>query len=447
VLEHAITSSFTHDAIEPLAELARQFATCTRWFCPVPGETWPNRNFVHAGTSDGAVDIEYRLFEDDTIFDRLQEGHEDNVAERWRIYFEGVPQVLAFSSVWEHLGPDAGADGPFRTMEQLWADIDHGDLPAYSFIEPFHGTTLEGTEFEVPDRMTNSQHSGNNKIPVNQYDNGDHASAGRDFVAGMKLVAQTYQRLLKKPELFDTTVLVITYDEHGGFFDHVTPPVDADPPAPPGVRKRIFNWLLTYVYGMRAKSYDFTMLGPRVPTIIVSPWVKAAPVSERFDHTSIPRTVRKVFGIDQSLSNRERSANTFDELVTTSTVRRPDREMPDLQEWLDRAPGAAQTHVVPGAPVAEGGDYARSLSFIALALWKYVQEGLDRPFGPGMADPKEKKEKKRARNNALRKARGESLAALGRAEAGNQDPLRTVNWKVQRVVQGLRNDAEGTTSG
>jgi phospholipase C len=428
VLQRAIMSSFAPDKIKPLTELAQGFATCTSWFCPVPGETWPNRNFVHSGTSDGAVDIEYRLFDDPTIYERLDEhfGDAPDVVP-WRIYFKGVPQVLAFPKLWKHLGPEAAPDTRFRTLDRLLEDIEKGDLPRYSFIEPFHGTNIPGTEFAALG-TTNSQHSGNNKIALAEYDSeATHEACGKDFLAGMDLVAETYQRLKENSALFSKTVLVITYDEHGGFYDHVHPPTGQAAPLPPKLSKRVFNWLLTWVYGMRAKSYDFTMLGPRVPTIIISPWVAKGAVKRQFDHTSIPATVRKVFGISKVLSPREGAAETFDDLVNASSTLR-DGDLPDLAAWIE---GRTDAPREAGEPTDDA--LTRSVDWIGLTLLQYVERVPDRTPA-GELDRRVLKKSQRA-------ARQEALSALGRADAGNVDQLAEVHGRIGVVVDGLRRDA------
>src|SRR5919204_2774413 len=79
-----------------LATLALQFGVCSRWFSSVPGETWPNRNFIHAATSDGAVDNDLRFYTNPTIFERLEEH-----GGRWHIYHDETPQVWAFRRLWE----------------------------------------------------------------------------------------------------------------------------------------------------------------------------------------------------------------------------------------------------------------------------------------------------------------------------------------------------------
>jgi hypothetical protein len=190
---------------------------------------------------------------------------------------------------------------------------------------------------------------------------------------------------------------------------------------------------------MRASSYDFTMLGPRVPTIIVSPWIPAQPVNTTFDHTSIPRTVRNVFGIDEQLSERENAAATFDELVTSSTELR--RELPDLSAWRYPGPADAVESVAPtDSQAPTGDDLTRSMSFIGLTLLNYVIE-VPGNTPNARAAPATELQKKRARNKAQRQARRESLAALGRAAAGTPNQLDEVNEKVALVMSHLEQDA------
>jgi phospholipase C len=430
VLQRAVMSSFTPAAIEPLATLAQSFGTCTRWFSPVPGETWPNRNFVHAGTSDGAVDIEYRLYKDRTIFQALDDAYDGPAADPWRVYFKGVPQVLVFPALWGQVAPVGATPGRFRTTESLYEDIKNNTLPAYSFVEPFYGTTFPGSVFAALG-TTDSQHAGNNRIPVDQYD--AQASAGHDFVAGMRLTAEIYQHLKNSKQVFDKTVFVVTYDEHGGFFDHKLPPTGQAAPEVSVKRKKVYDWLLTNVYCARAKAFDFAMLGARVPTIIISPRVRAEAVNDHtFDHTSIPRTVRKLFGITAPLSERENAAEPFDFLFG-NPIR---NDLPDLQGWLDR--NAAP---LPGAPTPVDDALRRSLDWVSLAMANYADEVFRAPAKSGN---EELKRMGKALAKAQRRARRESLKALGRDEAGTRDQRDDVDKKVAMVVEHLAQSANAT---
>ena len=273
-----------------ISTLALEFALCTRWFCSVPGETWPNRQFAHAGTSAGTVEIELKAYNDQTIFQRLDEYLQGRPPEKiWRIYFDGPPQVLCYPALWKNKECLAR----WHSMQDLWRDIEADDLPAYTFVESNHGYIGEAY----------SQHPSNNRRT-----NGDFRRADR-------FVAAIYEALRKKPELFAKTLLVITWDEHGGTYDHVAPTKTV---APDGRRPKGFD-------------FDFDRTGVRVPTILVSPWVEPQRVDPtEYDHSSIPATVRAHFvPTAPHLRDRDKLANTFlGSLIRTT--RRTGTDLPNL---------------------------------------------------------------------------------------------------------------------
>jgi phospholipase C len=293
-----------------LAGLAKDFAVCTRWFSSVPGETWPNRNFAHAATSDAASQIEVGFYNDPTIFERLEAGH-----QTWHIYYDGPPQVWFFGKLWKprlrDLLPNRkGRLANWYAMPRFFEHVLDGNLPAYSFIEPAHNHIFE--DKNAP-RQTNSQHCHNNF--------GDPAAA--DFRAGERLIAEIYDALLGRPELFARTLLVITYDEHGGLYDHVEPPKTVDPGDPSGVG--FIRWVGRNVRAVvdkmrgadRPGVYDPTRLGARVPAVLVSPWIQPGRiVPDVFDHSSIPASLRAMFAPHQKpLTARDAEANTFHQVV------------------------------------------------------------------------------------------------------------------------------------
>jgi len=267
-----------------VSELAVGFATCTRWFCSVPGETWPNRQFVHAGTSAGTVNNELRTYEDRTIFQDVEEAVDDPQRD-WRIYYDGPAQVLCYPALWQSKERAAR----WFVMEDLFRHLRAGDLPAYAFVEPNHGYL--GRSY--------SQHPGNNKKRI------------ADFARGDRFVAAVYEALRENMELFVETLLVVTYDEHGGTFDHV-PPHRA---VAPDVR--------------RTSGFDFSRYGPRVPAILVSPWIPQGSVLTKvFDHSSIPATVRALFARGTvANSEREKRAESFFDALSLSA---PRTELPTL---------------------------------------------------------------------------------------------------------------------
>ncbi|MGI8683644.1 MAG: alkaline phosphatase family protein, partial [Acidimicrobiales bacterium] len=297
------------EQLPALATLAKTFALCTRWHCSVPGATWPNRNFAHAGTSDGTVDIEVGFYTNPTIFNRLHEA-----GKSWRIYRDpgSLAQVMAF----EWLSDDDRI-GNWRRLRDFADDVRNDRLPAYSFLEPCH----DG-------RLSNSQHPGNND------DNSGPKGGGLwDFQRGENLIIEVYEALRAAPQVFEKTVLLITYDEHGGMYDHVPPPTDAVAPEPFGRPAR--SWmprLIGWFVEQPDSGFRFNVLGPRVPTVIVSPRIDQRWDDTCYDHSSIPSTVRKLFAPGTApLSAREAVAATFDKLVNRAT---PRTDMPDLSGFL-----------------------------------------------------------------------------------------------------------------
>jgi phospholipase C len=329
------------DRLPALATLASSFALCTRWHCSVPGATWPNRNFAHAGTSDGTVDIEIGFYDNPTIFHRLHE-----VGRSWSIYRDrrSLAQVMAFGWL-----SDEDQIANWRLLDEFADDVRLGRLAAYSFIEPAH----DGAR-------SNSQHPGNNDA--------DHQPAEGglwDFERGENLIVEVYEALRANPDLFDRTLLVITYDEHGGFYDHVAPPTDAVEPEPFGTPRR--SWMpraVGWFVEQPGSRFRFNVLGPRVPTVVVSPRVPARPVGTCFDHSAIPRTLRTLFAPRTApLSAREDASASFADLASL-----PDRrtDLPDLSGFAKRE--ITPRGAVPPEPPRRDDEFDRQLRELGQAM-------------------------------------------------------------------------------
>jgi len=248
-----------------LSTLAKEFAVFDHWFSSVPGETWPNRNYAHSGTSDGTDNIVKRWYDNPTIFGTVMNAKKD-----YRVYTDGIPQCLVFRDLWL----DKLIRGRFRDYNERFAnDVAAGDLPEYVFIEPRHFG-----------KSANSQHPDN---PANK----------RSFHAGEALIKSTYDALTSNKAIWNSTLFVVTYDEHGGFYDHVLPPTDAVRPD-----KKV-----------SPEGFEFDMLGVRVPAVLISPWIAKGSVDQRpYDHSSIPHSVRELFAPKaKPLSDREAVSNTF----------------------------------------------------------------------------------------------------------------------------------------
>ena len=274
----AIMDCHAPESIPVLAGLAQNYRVCTRWFSSVPGQTWPNRFFMHAATSRGLVTND-PLDEDAlTIFDKL------DGKRSWRIYAGDVPQSLSIERLagrflLERL--KAPQDRHFHSLAQYFNDLNQGTLPNYSFIEPQY--------FNTPLGQATDQHP------------------PHDILLGEALLGHVYNSLLASNYWQDSLLLVL-FDEHGGFFDSVPPPRGVRPPDDLVASQPVF---------------DFTRLGPRVPAVLVSPWVEPGVDATVYDHTSISATLNALFDLGPTnfLSRRDAAANAFSRNLSLSTPR------------------------------------------------------------------------------------------------------------------------------
>lgn len=237
--------------------LAAEFCVCDRWHSSVPGATWPNRLYAAAGSADGSRDDKDPPIYSKPSFIR----HLDAAGVSWRWYSFDVGTLHAVDDEYrighyDHFAYVEKVKLSWKTeLEELVVidefsssfleDAARGHLPSVSWIDPnFKDINMVGT-------------------PPND----DHAPS--DVENGQELVFLIYNALASSPQ-WNKTMLLITYDEHGGFHDHVEPPAN-----PPDDDPATFN-----------------RYGIRVPMIVVSPWVGRASVSnELFDHTSTIKTI------------------------------------------------------------------------------------------------------------------------------------------------------------
>jgi phospholipase C len=241
-----VMSYYAWGRLPCLHELAAKFCVCDRWFSSVPGPTWANRFFALSGTSQGWVEmphlpIDWNLhtYDQTTIFDRLNDK-----GVEWRVYHGDIPQSLLLRN---QRRPENRAR--YRLMRHFRDDVSaagNETFPAFTFIEP---------HYFWPGRT--DQHPPNN------------------VMAGDALVGNVYNALRANDEVWNSTLLVVTYDEHGGFYDHVRPPNAARPDE------------------LARESCSFDKAGVRVPAILVSKWVSnsvyRSPDEKLLDHTSVLR--------------------------------------------------------------------------------------------------------------------------------------------------------------
>jgi phospholipase C len=368
----SIMGSFTPAQLPVLNQLAAHYAVCDGWFASVPSQTNPNRAFLLTGTSHGLVNngeleddpnarvIESVLhmsigddrFPEPTIFNALASLDKD-----WAVFwqtsylpqkittlmaagaaFGAIPGVAALlaallpsagylagltsgqldSSFTHRLFPAIqsipGADSHFASIDVFHQRARTGTLPAFSYIEPFWTISQKGTDESNPVKravtaMGNDYHPPSNKL------------------VGEAFVASVYASLTANTDAWNRTLLLITFDEHVGSFDHVGPPCAV----PPGEVAGLPPIQSTTKFG-------FDRYGARVPTILVSPLIEQGTVlragndSAPFDHTSVISTVLTWAGASraevEAFGARTAAAPTFDGVVTLDTPRTDAAAMP-----------------------------------------------------------------------------------------------------------------------
>jgi phospholipase C len=292
---------FRPPALPVVSQLAQNFVLFDNWFSSMPGPTWPNRFFVHAASSGGldnspngltsgasvTIDSLGFAFKNGTIFDRLT-GH----GKKWRVYHaDAFPQVLAIKGLvggffhrdaFRSIAPGAD-DDPFER------DLASGYDIAYTFIEPDYGL------------LSGNFATGNSQHPVGS------------MAAGESFIKYVYETIRKSP-IWQKSLLLITWDEHGGFFDHKLPP-SAEPPGDGDQNRH---------RALHPKEFAFDKLGVRVPALLISPWSPHGQLGSKlfpspgssdgiaFDHASIVRSVLETFGIDLPLTQRDATSPSWE---------------------------------------------------------------------------------------------------------------------------------------
>jgi phospholipase C len=315
----------TPSQLPVIYQLATQFAICDQWFSSLPGPTWPNRFFVHGASSSGLdhspsnTEIyEWETFSGFTyphgsIYDALKAA-----SVSFGLFRDtngplsgGIPQVLAIHNV-SILDVDS--------LNDFVSDLQGSYPYAYTFIEPNYGDITDG-----------SYEGGSSQHPM-------------DGVARGEQLIQTVYEAIRNSSVWDSSLLIITYDEHGGFYDHFAPSATV---APDDGSPATYN-----KYG-----FNFEQLGVRVPAVVVSPWIAQGTVDHTvYDHASVLATVEWLFGL-KPLTQRDANANNLMHLITTTrrddcptTLPRP------APEPMRPAMTAAHRMIIDQRPLPETGN-------------------------------------------------------------------------------------------
>ena len=277
-----VMECFTPTQLPVLSTLAREFVLCDHWFCSIPGPTMPNRLFIQAATSGGYAHNAFcDRFAFRTIYQNLAEA-----GKTWSVYHQNSFDIIMNFTDLHYGSANDPDDLKLRDFSLFEQDIAHGKLAQYSFINPRFIEHWNDLTQDV--ELANSQH------------------APCDVRQGEVLIAEVYNALRANESVWKKTLLVVTYDEHGGFYDHVPPPtgvrnpdgkISTDPP------------------------FDFTRLGLRVPAILVSPWLPKMVDSTVYEHSSVLATVKKLFNLPDFLTERDRHANSFEHLFEHARFR------------------------------------------------------------------------------------------------------------------------------
>jgi phospholipase C len=317
-VQYPVMSYFEWGSMKVFHTLASQFVVCDNWFCDMPGHTAPNRAFMHCATT-GDLQIDdtdaaneqwpsppgAAMVNTESIFERLE-----TFGNTWKMYIPGDLNYINSNNLdTDYLNPTVASqywetNNQLQTnctdvpLSQFCTDANAGNLPTYSFIMCW------------------------------DHPNPDTSMHPSTFVeAGENLLAGVYNTLKNSP-CWNDTLLVVNFDENGGLYDHVVPP-KVTPPNPGDAPQT------TYLNG-QAYSFDYSMLGFRIPVILISPWLQAGIESQQLQNTSILRFLQDQFCDDQSsLTQRDATAPSIQAVFDDFGLSAARTDCPDMQTYAN----------------------------------------------------------------------------------------------------------------
>ena len=293
----AILNTYSPEELPVMNGLAAAYGVSDLWFASVPTQTYANRAFSICGTSCGAVDnhgpllgLVPKRYDAPSIWDVLTRNGFGSTDD-WMVYYQDkelwrwclTEQGFSIPDAKNHVAP----------ISNFFDRVTAGNLPSFSYLEPAWMSA----------HLTN---------------NGNSYHPPSDVCPGELFLKQLYDALTANPDLWRKTLLIISFDEHGGTYDHIAPPWGAAPPwgdqTPPVKLEH---------------GFKFNRYGVRVPTLMISPWVDEgvvfrSPIDAPFDHTSLIATILTWKGIDPKtagMGERVARAPTFESVLTRATPR------------------------------------------------------------------------------------------------------------------------------
>lgn len=279
-----IMNCFGEESVPVLSALAKEYAVFDAWHASVPSQTLCNRSFMHAATSHGYVlnspFYHWLLQDKPTIFNHIEDKKDPRIT--WNIYYDRLDVIsltgLQNPALWRFRNSN------FKYLNDFYNDAGKGKLPSYSFLEPRFFIDHSDLHPQVGKKILETS----------------------SVLAGEIMIKDVYEAIRKSPK-WEKTLLIITFDEHGGCYDHVSPPA-AIPPEPDNPNHQM--------------GFQFDRLGIRVPTIMISPYIKKGSiVSDVHDHTSILKMIEDRWELDP-LTERDKHATDFSKILSLDSPRR-----------------------------------------------------------------------------------------------------------------------------
>ncbi len=315
-----IMQCFMPNQVPVLSTLAKEFAVFDHWFCSVPSQTWCNRAFWHAGTSGGFVnnpmegltdywstsmhDWKEKVYSQPNLFTRMSENNLSSLVYKDQASLTKLVNGLKSLYISDNHGQYDPNHGSLQFFKN---DIESGRLPQYSFLEPRfmfkHNDQHPSALGSLLDNLAfGKTHPGTVKL-------------------GERLISDVYKTIFENDQYKDNTLLIITYDEHGGCFDHV-PPIIVSPPK-------------ADIEGQM--GFDFKRSGARVPMVMVSSHIQPNTIMNGdFEHTSFLKTMCKKWNLE-GFTDRDKNAPSFEQVFSSEKRgSMPTIESPEIKEMDDK---------------------------------------------------------------------------------------------------------------